>query len=415
MSLQIAVIGAGIVGITAALELQSRGCRVSLFDRDAPGQHTSRWNAGVLTPSSLVPLNNPQLIRLLPELFAHRAAGFRLNYPRLLSLLSWGMRFLSTSRGDYFNHTVAALHSLIGLSIQAHRELLMRAACTELLRDTGWLMLYETDSNLRRACSLLSVLQQYEVKYELLDTTGIMALEPMLGDHFAHAIWVRDALSVTEPAAVVDAYFNLYRAAGGNFVQREISSIQQSGLRWCLLSRDAELQTFDHLVVACGAWSPAVLRPLGIVLPMAVERGYLQRYSWSTQIAIQRPLYDVTGGLVLSPRPEGVQLSTGVELTTLEAPAQPAQLRAAEQRARALFSLGPPLSPDYQLGNRPTLPDSRPAIGPINRLPGLWLACGHQHIGFTTAPGSARLLAGLILGEPPPIDARAFSPARFKL
>ncbi|MCH1999632.1 FAD-dependent oxidoreductase, partial [Achromobacter xylosoxidans] len=91
----------------------------------------------------------------------------------------------------------------------------------------------------------------------------------------------------------------------------------------------------------------------------------------------------------------------------------PLQLDLAEARAREAVGLGPRLDPQPWLGRRPTLPDSRPMIGQAPRHPGLWLALGHQHIGFSTAPGTARILGELMCGAGDPTRHAAFRPGRF--
>ena len=106
-------------------------------------------------------------------------------------------------------------------------------------------------------------------------------------------------------------------------------------------------------------------------------------------------------------------MPTGVQLTARDAPKDLVQLDLAEHSAREAFPLGSRLDTDAWLGNRPTLPDSRPIIGECPRFPGLWLAFGHQHIGFSTGPGTAALLASMIAGEACPFDPMPFHPSRF--
>ena len=108
----------------------------------------------------------------------------------------------------------------------------------------------------------------------------------------------------------------------------------------------------------------------------------------------------------------GWRLSTGVELNALEAPAPEEQLRLAEVHARQALQMGPALDAQPWLGSRPTLPDSRPMIGRCPGQPGLWLALGHQHIGFSTGPATGVLLASLMTGRPTFMDPAPFAPQR---
>jgi D-amino-acid dehydrogenase len=146
---------------------------------------------------------------------------------------------------------------------------------------------------------------------------------------------------------------------------------------------------------------------------MAFERGYHMHYSGREGAGLSRPVHDTGGGYVLSPMARGLRLTTGVELDDCDAPARPEQLDLAEARAREAFPLDRRLDPEAWLGRRPTLPDSRPMIGQAPRHPGLWLALGHQHIGFSTAPGTARILGELMCEEGGAARHAAFRPGRY--
>ena len=116
--------------------------------------------------------------------------------------------------------------------------------------------------------------------------------------------------------------------------------------------------------------------------------------------------------LVLTPVENGLRLTTGVELAARDAPSSSAQLEAATQKARAILAFGDPVAAAWR-GARPTFPDSLPMIGPAPRHRGLWLACGHQHIGLTTGPATGAAIAAMVAGETASFDVRAFDPARY--
>lgn len=170
----------------------------------------------------------------------------------------------------------------------------------------------------------------------------------------------------------------------------------------------------SKVVLALGPWTREFAKKsLGISVPMAFERGYHMHYSAVGNASLGRPVYDTGGAYVLSPMEQGLRLSTGVQLAQRDAPKNFVQLELAERAAREAFPLDSRLEPEAWMGSRPTLPDSRPIVGECPQRPGLWLAFGHQHIGFNTGPGTARLLASLMHGEPCDIDPLPFAPGRF--
>jgi D-amino-acid dehydrogenase len=200
---------------------------------------------------------------------------------------------------------------------------------------------------------------------------------------------------------------------GGKFIKQEVPAAQfsRAQAQWRLRN----LGLFDHLVVALGPWSPDYLAPLGIKIPMAFERGMHQHFSLREGSQLNRPIYDVSGGYVLAPMANGVRLSTGVELAARDAAANPTQLALATRAAQHVLPISPSPTHPAWLGARPTLPDSRPMIGESSRFPKLWCAFGHQHIGFSTGPGTGAIIAQMIANEKLSVNAAPFAPGRFSV
>jgi D-amino-acid dehydrogenase len=412
---EVIVLGAGIVGVACALELQRLGFTVTLVDKSEPGTETSYGNGGVIARSSLIPLNNPGLPAALPKLLRNQSPQLRYNPWYVLRNLSWAVGFLKNTSSAAFTQTAQALDSLIKLSTLEHRRLLAAAAVGARLRDTGWLFLYRDATAFQSSKFARSVYDEYSVKYQSLMSAEIADIEPSLKPVFTHGLHILDALSVDNPGAVVKAYATLFIRNGGKFVQREVLQIerQSSGL-WHLGDLNAK-----HVVVALGPWSKSFLKQLGVSIPMAFERGYHQHFIARDGAGLNRPIYDTAKGYILTPMEQGVRLTTGVELTDQFARRNEHQLQRAVQSAAEVFPLGPATKDPLWLGSRPTLPDSRPMIGPIlgsiksSIPPNLWAAFGHQHIGFSTSTGTAALLGALMRGNAPPIDPMPFRSDRF--
>ena len=414
MGNQVIVLGAGIVGVCCALELQRRGLSVLLVDRQAPGMETSMGNAGVLARSSLMPFNHPGLWGQLPRLLRNDTVQFRYRWPYLAANLGWASRFLMNARPAVFEETARALDGLIRLSAPEHLKLLDESGARHRLRDTGWIFLYRTAAAWNGGALARRTFAQYDVPTQELSPAELAEAEPALAPRFHRALWIQGSYSVDDPHEVVAAYAGLFQREGGTIKRLAASAIRRDGAGWTVQGTNAsETVSAGRLVVALGPWSKAMLKTTGIDLPMAFERGYHMHYSGRDGARVTRPVYDTGGGYVLSPMARGLRLSTGVELDACDAPARPDQLDLAEQRAREAFPLGDRLDAAAWLGRRPTLPDSRPMIGEAPRHPGLWLALGHQHIGFSTAPGTAKILADLMQGGSAARHHQAFRPGRF--
>jgi D-amino-acid dehydrogenase len=165
-------------------------------------------------------------------------------------------------------------------------------------------------------------------------------------------------------------------------------------------------------VVALGPWSADLLRPLGYRVPLAFERGYHQEFKPNPARSLSRPIHDADGSFVMTPMENGIRVSSGVELTARDAASSVAQLKAVVPLARGVAEFGEAVGEVWR-GARPTLPDSLPMIGAAPNHRGLWLAFGHQHIGFTTGPATGAAIGAMIAGRSPSFDVAAFAPGRY--
>lgn len=411
---QVVVLGAGMVGISCALALRQRGLEVTVLDPLGPGAATSHGNAGVLARSSLMPFNHPGLWRQLPGLLRGLHPGFRYHLPWALSQWRWGLSFLMHARTAVFEETTTALDALIRHSGLVHRRWMQGAGIAHRRRDDGWLFLYRSETAFAGGAFGRETLARFGVTTRTLDAPALRELEPSLKPLFPRALWVQDASSVDNPGEVVRAYARWLQRSGGRVLSTEATSVQRQDSGWRIRTGDGATTQADHVIVALGPWSRAFLQQQwGLSLPMGFERGQHRHFQPGPGTRLNRPVYDTGGGYVLAPMEQGLRLTTGVELNDRTAPPLTSQLEAAERSAREALDFGARTAEPDWLGSRPTLPDCRPMIGACPGRAGLWLALGHQHIGFSTGPGTGELLAQLMLGETVALDPHPFRPQRF--
>lgn len=412
---RIAVLGAGMVGVATALELQRLGAQVTLIDRRDPGQETSYGNAGVIARSSLMPFNHPQLWKSLPALLRNNTAALRYSKAFMLRNMGWGLSYLRHATHSAFEETTAALDALIRLSTAEHQRLLAEVGQTHRLRDNGWMFLYRSQAAFDSGQLGRDTMAHFGVRTQVLDTKALSDLEPVLHhNQFPKALWIQDSYSVDNPGQVTAAYAQAFAARGGIISTRALRTLQRNGEGWDVLDDSGQASYFDQVVVALGPWSKQFMATLGVHVPMGFERGYHMHYAAGAGPArLQRPIYDTGGAYVLSPMEQGLRLSTGVELNACDAAPNPVQLELAEAAAHQALPLGERLEATPWMGRRPTLPDCRPIIGAMPGRLGLWLAFGHQHVGFSTGTGTAKLLGALMNHSTPPMDAHPFRAERF--
>jgi glycine/D-amino acid oxidase-like deaminating enzyme len=410
----VVVLGAGIVGVSAAYAARQRGLSVVLVERREPGSETSYGNAGILSSGSISPLNNPSLWNALPKYLSNGHAALRWNPAWAIRNIDWIARFLANATASRLRPRATALHGLIGASLKLHRDWIVKAGAAQRIRETGWLKAWRSDA-LAAAKAEQALLSEFGIASELLDRQAISALEPNILPVYRVGLLHTQTASVDSPGAVVKAYAKMFSGSGGELRQSDIKAImpdgQDVGKGWRVVLADGELAA-RHVVVALGPWSPDLLRPLGYRVPMAFERGYHREFKPNPARSLLRPIHDAEGSFLMTPMEQGIRVTSGVELTDRDAPSSFAQLDQVVPLAHGVVEFGDAVGEPWR-GARPTLPDSLPMIGPAPRHSGLWLAFGNQHIGFTTGPATGAAIAAMIGGAPPPFDVSAFTPSRY--
>ncbi|MDR6873472.1 D-amino-acid dehydrogenase [Bosea sp. BE125] len=411
MNRNVIVLGAGMVGVSCALALQKRGFTVTLLDRRAPGQETSYGNAGVLARSSIVPLNNPGLWSKLASYLGNSHPALNLDWRRALTRPGWLLRFLWESRPSQAAARIAALDSLTASTVTRHRELMAAAGVSHRLRETGTLKLWRGEDGHAAALAEQDFLKQHGIASEVLDRQGISALEPALKPIFPAGLLTPSNASVDSPGAVTAAYAALFAQRGGRIEQAEIRALTRKSDGW-QVETDKGAYEAALAIVALGPWSGDLLAPLGLNPRLDVERGYHRHLRPEAGAALSRPVFDVDGAYFMAPMEQGYRVTSGVDLSLRDAPDNHRQIDQATASAREAFPFEEVVGETWR-GCRPTLPDSLPMIGEAPRHPGLWLAFGNQHIGFSTGPITGEIIAALICSETPPADPKPFAPGRY--
>jgi D-amino-acid dehydrogenase len=411
----IIVLGAGIVGISTALTLQRNGQQVLLIDRKQPCQETSFGNAGILSTGSLLPMNNPTLLKKLPSILTNRQAAVRYDWPYVFKNTKPMLQFINNSRAVTAKQNAASLHQLISSSIAEHQDWMQQTGISHRLRKYGWIKLFRSEKSFENTTYDRSIFDQHDIDYQILNNTQIQERIPALNPIFPQAIWIRDSYSVDNPYAVGMAYFQSFLESGGKFLQTEITTTSQKSNRWQITNSDGQAFEAEKLIVCLGYWSKAFLKKVGLNLPLIAERGSHRIFHPEDPDILPQPIYDMDACYVMSPMEGKLRLTSGVSLRSPDKIFQFEQLNQVTPKARQAFRepLGATYESEDWVGTRPTLPDDMPAIGQT-KLPGLWLNLGHQHIGLTLAPGSATHLLKLMQANSTEVD-NAFSPTRLKL
>ena len=410
----ILIIGAGIVGICTSIELIKKGYSVTLMDPNEPGSQTSYGNAGVITDSSLMIINNPQLLKSLFQLIFKNQTSFRYSKSFIFSRLIWVLRFLMFSHKNHMKFAAKALRELQVLSLNTHKKLIKKTNSNNIISKPGWLKLFKTSESYKNYSLELELLNKHKAKYTTLNTTEIEKQFPDLEVKFFKGILFKNSIRVKSPLKLSKKYFNYFIKSGGKFVQESCEDLQYIEDKWVIFSNKNK-SYFDQVVVSTGPWSKNILSNLGYNIPLAWERGYHHHFSTKKKISINPAIYDVEGGFVYSSNGSDVRVTSGVELTFLDAVENEIQINESIQKLRKIIPLNKKLIDKPWLGSRPTIIDSLPMIGKAPKHKNLWFNFGHNHIGLSTSAGSAVIISEMIENKKTSINAGPFSPKRFSL
>ncbi len=405
--MHVAVVGAGIIGVTTAHALRQQGFEVTVIDRrGGVAQEASFANAGVLAPAYVGPWAQPGMpAKVLAYLFKREApVVFR---PRLdPALWRWLRRWLGECAVERFRVNRERMQRLAYYSLRCLHEVRERYGI-DYERGRGYLQLFRTTQELERTAPARDMLREAGVPHRLLDAAACRALEPALAPHVPLA----GGLHLPEDETGNCALFarrlkDICEADGVRFrFGAEALRFQAAANRIeALQLADGRLQA-DAYVVAAGADSGRLLAPLAIDLPLQPIKGYsatatINRPDEAPQLAVMDESYKVA----ITRFGQRLRAAGTAEIGSRAMNLRETALRTLLKVARDWFpSAASYAQARFWVGARPMLPDGPPILGGT-AYPNLFLNVGHGSTGWAMACGSARIVADLVAGRAPEID-----------
>jgi len=403
--MKIAIVGAGIVGVTTAYELASDGHEVTVFEqRSAAAEEASFATAGLLAPHLLSPWAVPGFGHALRLMGPH--ATLRLSGGLSRANWAWLSRWRSATHAS--SAPAAALERLAQYS-QSRLQALAQRHELDFEASVGRLVLLRTEQERAQIQPALQVLSDSGVALREVDADLARQIEPGLS-----------------PEAPLAGAIHLPDARAGNcrlFAQLLRQGTQGSGVHFAFNTRidrigttpvgvvvqgESDLRRFDAVVLCAGTASAALLPALGMRLPMAAVYGYsVSAPLRESTHAPQGSVVDVAQQISITRLGQRVRIAGGAELAGADAEHHAATLQRLYRTLNDWFPGGAQLSSGVQVwrGARPLLPDGAPVVG-ASGVPGLWLNTGHGAGGWALACGSARALADLMAQRAPevPLD-----------
>jgi D-hydroxyproline dehydrogenase len=406
---EIAVIGAGVVGLTIALELIDAGRDVVLVDPGQPGMGASYGNAGTIAGYATSPVGTPDVLRTLPSLLFSRTSPLAIRHRALPGLMPWLLRFLWQSLPVATERNTRAIAALLADAADLWDELALRVSGAGILQRRGCLYLYETPKAFVAAWTELDKRRKLGVEVELVGPDDLAGLEPGLPAGMGGAAHFTEATFLDDPGRMMGLIADTVLMKARHLEAR--AERLTRGLDGVVIEGPGLHLHARKVVIASGAHSKALARQAGDRIPLDTERGYHVEWDMEKPL-LDRPTCPTSRGFYFCPMAGRLRVAGTVELGGLTLPPSPHRVRRLVEGARAFFpELGEP-DRDW-MGFRPSLPDSLPVIGPSRRGADVIHAFGHGHLGMTMAPITARIVSALIAGRTPVIDIAPIRADRF--
>ena len=409
---KVTVIGAGIIGISSALNLQRAGFDVTVIDKEPPGEGASSGNAGIMAPCAFVPVPTPGIVWKAPGMLLDPMGPLSVRWSYLPRMLPWLMRYLRNSSAKRVEKIAAALATLADGSVEEHQALANGSDAEQWLRPATYAYVYESEEDFKKESFAWNLRRKHGIKINILRNGEVQDMEPSIGEVYKFAITLDHHGYVRDPEQLVKSLARELKRAGGHVLHRKVRDIEIGPEGPTQLVTDQGNLDLDILVVAAGAWSGKLASRLGSPVPLETERGYhvvLTDPGISPKVAIMSS----KGKFVATPMTMGLRIAGLVEFGGLEAPPNYACARTLLKHAELLFPGVNTKDFTEWMGHRPALPDSLPVIGRSPHFENVYFAFGHQHIGLSTGPKTGRLIADLVSGRTPNIDIDPFGVERF--
>jgi len=409
----IIVIGAGIVGTATARALQRAGHVVTLLDSAEPGRATSYGNAGFIAIDHVLPLARPSTLKRVPQMLMDRNGPLTVHPPSIPYLLPWMARFARAAYSmkevrkgmDSFGPLMAEANIAWKAEIQA-------SGLGELFKSRGALYVYESEASFAASAEERELQKAKGTEFEIVDSNRARELAPGLSSHIVRGVYYPHGMHTINPYRVVTTLAERFAADGGTVLRARVRGFKRTGSEVTAVQlTDGELPA-KAVVIAAGRASGELTRLLGFNAPLVAERGYHVMLA-PDNVRFDMPVSPAERGFFITPMEEGLRVAGTVELA---APHQPPSWHRADLLIKHLKDIFPGVGGAEQsrwIGERPSLPDFRPAIGRAPRLANVYCGYGHQHVGLTLATATGRLIARQMDGEELPATLAGCDPGRF--
>ena len=413
---EILVVGGGPVGACAAQALAAEGASVTLIEKEAevcPPISAAHANCGLLVPSDVTPLASPGALGQGLRWMRDSASPFYIAPRPSSALLRWLWLYRAAATPARAQAAAPVLHALHAASADLHDELAREGGERWLFHHDGIVQAYEAQKTLDEAVEEAEVARGFGLRADVLSPAEVGARFPGVRGALAGALFFPDDGHM-DPALFTRAMADKAASAGATVLRgTEAIALEPAGANAVKVVTTRGDLVADQVVLAAGAWTPALARSLGLALPIEPAKGYSVDIDRPADFP-ELPLYLGDAHCVLTPLGDALRLGSTLELAGWDMTIRRRRVAGLRQAAQRVMGI-PGDAPVRQIwrGPRPVTPDGLPIIGRVPRRERVILAAGHCMLGLSLGPVTGRLVAELAGGKAPSLDLTLLAPARF--
>ncbi|KAA9357664.1 NAD(P)/FAD-dependent oxidoreductase [Larkinella humicola] len=412
----IGIIGGGIIGLCSAYYLDKAGYKVTVFDQNTLTDGCSFGNAGMIVPSHIIPLAQPGMMAKGMRMLLRSTSPFYIK-PRLSAdLLRWGWLFYKHSTPEHVERAIPALRDISLLSKKLYQELARTDGLSFGWKEDGLLMLYKTAAAEHEMAEEAEVANRAGIEALQLSGAQVQDLEPEARVDVRGAVYYPGDAHLN-PGQFIRSLVAYLKTRGVTLLENQsVSGFGRSGSRITSVKTVTAEHPVDEVVLAAGAWSPSLMRLLGISLPLQGGKGY------SFMLRNQRPNIRVPAIMLearatATPMGADLRFAGTLEVAGTDLSVNMNRVRGIVNSIQNYYPDLPAQLPDVSKvwsGLRPCSPDGLPYIGRVSGFENLTLATGHGMMGVSLGPASGKLVADCLGNRTPAMELHPFNPDRFR-
>ena len=410
MKQSVIVIGSGITGVSCAEELRRSGAKVTLIDRVKAGDpsQTSFGNAGILAREGIMPIANPSMLKMIPQILLSPSSPVYLKWSYLAKFSPWALQFIMNGTRPKALPIILALNELIYDTVENHIQLSKNTDAARFIEKGDMTLLYRNRKQFSSDKFANQARRNLGIIWEELSRNKLLDRDPHISKLYQFGLAYKNHGWITNPAAYVSSLAKHFQKNGGKILIGEVSKINGNNVEL----KGGIILKAENIVLATGAWSKNLTSQLGHNIPLQAERGY--HLSLKNASHMPPNTYLITDKKFgLTPMDGFLRCAGQSEFAPLEMPPNP---KAIKNLRKFLFRLYPKLEYETETiwqGTRPTLPDSLPVIGRSSKNPSVIFAFGGQHLGLTMGPKIGKMVRDIIFERQSNINMKPYSSDRF--